>query len=127
MEEEIYFITKFTRMGEYCPLFHKIPIGIATKMQLIYVERYVSANIVHPTKFQVVGGQLRIDSFDREKVRCLSLIVTKLARYTFDGHHISFPLMYYVYSLAMRTQMIRWSMILSQQFCFALDGLSLIY
>ena len=44
-----------------------------------------------------------------------------LVHYTSDGHCISFPLMYYVDSLVMRTQLIRWSEILLQQFCFSLD------
>ena len=81
---------------------------------MIYVQRYVSANIVEPTEFQVVGGQLQIDSFGREEVRCVSPIVMALAHYISNGHHSSFPLIYCVYSLVTRIQLIRWSVILSQ-------------
>ena len=69
--------------------------------------RFVNPNIVELRKFQVVGGQLRIDSFGREEVRLLSLIAMTLTHYTFDGKCISFPLMHYVDSLFMRSQLIR--------------------
>ena len=74
---------------------------------MIYVQRYVDPDILQPIEFEVVSGQLWIDSFGREEVRCLSLIMMKLGHYTFDGHHISYPLMYYVNSLVMMTQLIR--------------------
>lgn len=84
---------------------------------MIYVQRYVSLDIVEPTYFQVNGGQLRIDAFVKEEVRCLSLIVMALQHSTSNGKHISFPLIYYVDSLLMMTWLIRWSTILLQHFC----------
>ena len=120
-EKDIYFITELSKRGEDWPHFHEFPIGVSTKSQLIYVQRYVSVDIVEPTEFQVGDGQLRIYSFGREEVRCLSLIMTELAYYTFDGKRISCPLMYYVHSLLMRTRLVRRLTILLQQFCFALD------
>ena len=72
------------------------------------MQRYVSLDIDEPIDFQVTSGQLHIDSFDREEVRCLSLIVMKLTHYTSDGKHISFHFLYYVYSLLTMTQLIRW-------------------
>ena len=101
--KEIYFITWISKMGKDWTQFLKMPTYITTKTQLIYVHRYVRPNIVQPTYFQVVGGQLWIDSFYREEVRCMSLIIMRLAHYTSDGHQISFRLMYYVDSLVMRT------------------------
>ena len=79
---------------------------------------YVILDIVEPTNFQVVGGLLCIYAFAREEVRCLSLIVIALAHSISNGKHISFPLMYYVDSLLMTTRLIRWLMILLQQFYF---------
>ena len=70
---------------------------------MIYIQRYVNTNIVNPTKFQVVDGQLKTNLFGREEFRFLSLIVTTLTDYTYDGKHINFPLMYYVDSLVMTT------------------------
>ena len=61
------------------------------------------SDLVEPVDFQVVGGQLCIDSFAREEVRCLSLVVMVLAHCTSDGQHISFPLLHYVDSLLRRT------------------------
>ena len=49
------------------------------------------------------------------------LIVMALAHYISDGKHISFPLMYYIDSLLVRTWVVRWLTILLWQFCFALD------
>ena len=46
--------------------FPKFPIDVAAKTELIYVHRYVFPDIVMPTYFQIVGGQLWIDSFGRE-------------------------------------------------------------
>ena len=102
MEEDIYFITRLSRRVEDWPQFPEFPIGVSAETRLIYVQRYVRDDIVEPTEFQVASGQLLIDSFGREEVRCLSLIVTELAHYTFDGHHISFPLIYYVDSLVIK-------------------------
>lgn len=92
-----------SRKGEDYPQFPEFPIRISAKMQLIYVQRYASVDIVEPTEFQVFSDQLRIDSFGREKVRCFSLIVMALEHYMYDGQCISFPLMYYVDSLLTRT------------------------
>ena len=78
-------------------------------MQLIYVQIYVNLDIVDPIDFQVGGGQLHIDSFAREEVRCVSLIVMALAHSTFDGKCISFHFLYYVDSLLTMTWLIRWS------------------
>ena len=94
-KEDIYFITGLFRREDQ-PEFPKLPIDVATKMQPLYVQRYVIPDIIQPIEFQVGGGQLQIDSFGREEVRCLPLIVMTLAHYTYDGYHISFSLMYYV-------------------------------
>jgi hypothetical protein len=83
--------------------------------------RDMSVDIVEPTEFHVVGGQLWIDSFGREEVRCLSLIVMALKHYTSNRKCISFTLMYYIDSLVTRTILVRWLVILLRQFCFALD------
>ena len=96
-------MTKLSRMGEDQPQFLEFPIKILVETQLIYVQRYVNIDLVEPIEFQVGGGQLQIESFGREEVRCLSLIVITLAHYTSNGKFISFPLMYYVDSLVMRT------------------------
>ena len=88
---------------------------------MIYVQRYVSPDIVDLIEFQVVGGQLQIETFGREEVKFLSLIVMVLAHDTYGGWHISLPLTYYVDSLVTSTQLIRWSVILLQWFCFSLD------
>ena len=51
----------------------------------------------------------------------MSPIVIEPAHYTSDGKYISFPLLYYVDSLLMKTWLIRWSAIFLWQFCFTLD------
>ena len=81
----MYFITRLFRRGKDWFQFLNLPIGVAVEILLIHVQRYVSLDIVEPTDFQVVGGQLRIDSFAREEVRCLSLIVMELAHSTSNG------------------------------------------
>ena len=78
----MYFITMPSRREEDWPQFLQLPINVAAEMQLIYFQRYVSHAIVQPTNCQVIGGQLHIDSFSREAVRCLSFIVMTLAHYT---------------------------------------------
>ena len=65
----------------------------------IYVQRYVSDEVVDRTHFQVVGGQLHVISFVVKEVRFLSLMVTTMAQYTTDGKHISCHVLYYVDSL----------------------------
>ena len=42
--------------------------------------------------FQVSGGQFRISAFGREDFRCLSLLITTLVHYTYDGKCTSLPL-----------------------------------
>ena len=91
IEEDIYFIIGISRRGEDWPQFPKFPISISIESHLIYVQRYVSTDIVEPTEFQVAGGQLQIDSFGREEVKCLSLIETTLEHYTFNGKLNNFP------------------------------------
>ena len=51
--------------GEDWPEFLELAINIVAETQLIYVQKYVSPDIVEPTNFQVVGGWLRIDSFGK--------------------------------------------------------------
>ena len=84
-EEDIYFTTRLSRRGEDWPQFLEIPIDIVVETQLIYVHIYMNDDIVEHIEFQVTDGQLHINSFGREKVRCLSLIVTTMTQYTFDG------------------------------------------
>ena len=69
------------------------------------------SDLVEPVDFQVVGGQLCIDSFAREEVRCLSLIAMEITHSTSNGKHISFPFLYYVDSLLMMIWLIRWLVI----------------
>jgi hypothetical protein len=76
--------------------------------KLVYVQRYVSPDIESALRFQVVGGQMQIDSFHAEDVRCLCLILMTLSHFSSDGKCISFPLMYYVDSLLQRPRLIRW-------------------
>ena len=85
IEEDINFITKMFRMGDDWTQFLEFPIGVSVETQLIYVQRYVCTNKVEPTEFWDAGGQLRIDSFCREEVRCLPIIVTELEHYTSYG------------------------------------------
>jgi hypothetical protein len=63
------------------------------------VQRYVSLDVLSASGFQVFGGQMSMSSFHREEVKCLCFIITTLSHFTFDGKHISFPLMYYLYIL----------------------------
>ena len=49
IEEDIYFITGLSRMGEDWPQFLELLHHIVAKTQLIYVQRYVSPDIEEPT------------------------------------------------------------------------------
>jgi hypothetical protein len=102
MEEDIYFITGLSRRGEVWPQFLDLLPGIAGESQLAYVQRYVQFGHCFTSRFQVVGGQIQIDSFGAEEVKCMSLILSTLSHSSSDGKHISFPLMYYVDSLVQR-------------------------
>ena len=82
--------------------FLEVPAGCVAGRQLVYSQRYIRGNIVSPADFQVFGGQLHIDSFGAEEVRCLSLLLTTIAHNTSDGQYISFPLLFYVDSLFQR-------------------------
>ena len=127
IEEDMYCITRLSRKGEDWTQFHELPIDIATHTHMVYVQRYINPQIVEPIYFQVVGGQLCIDSFCREESRCLSLFVMALENYTFGGQHCGFSLIYYVDGLLTRTQQIRWLMILLRQFCFSQDRFCLVF
>jgi hypothetical protein len=101
-EGGFFFINGLSRRGEVWPQFPDLPLGVAEHGQLVYVQRYVSPDIHSTSPFQVGGGQMRIDSFHAKDVRCLCIILMTLSHFSFDGKHISFPLMYYVYSLLQR-------------------------
>ena len=55
-EEDIYFITGLSRRGVDFPSFPEVPIGYAARIQLVYSQRYISADILSPSDFQVSGG-----------------------------------------------------------------------
>jgi hypothetical protein len=81
-KEDYYFIVGLSRRGEVCPQFPDLLPGVA-------------------------GGQMWIDSFYEEDVRCLCLILMTLSHFSSDRKCISFPLMYYVDILLHRPQLIR--------------------
>ena len=85
--------------GEDFPQFPDVPFDYVAGSQLVYSQRYISANIFSPSDFQVSGGQLRIAAFGSEEVRCLSLLISTISHNTSDGKCISSSLLYYVYSL----------------------------
>ena len=103
------------------PSFPKVPVGYATGSQLVYSQRYISANILSHLDFQVSRGQLRIGAFGGEEVQCQSLIISTISHNTSDGKCISCSLLYYVDSLVQEPRLVRWSTIFLQQFCTALD------
>ena len=98
-KEDIYFITGLSRRGQDFPQFPDVPVSYAIGNQLVYSQRYISADILSPTDFQVFGGQLRITSFGGEEVRCLSLLVSTITHHTSDMQYISCPILFYVDSL----------------------------
>ena len=98
-EEDIYFIIGISRRGVDFPSFPEVPVGYATRSQLVYSQRYISADILSPSYFQVFGGQLHIGAFGSEEVRCLSLMILTISHNSSDGQHISYSLLYYVDSL----------------------------
>ena len=53
--------------------------------------------------FQVARGQLCIGAFGSEEVQCRSLLIFTISHNISDGKRISFPLIYYVYSLVQET------------------------
>ena len=103
------------------PSFPEVPVGYVAGNQLVYSQIYISADILSPSYFQVSGGQLRIASFGREEVRCLSLLISTISHNTNDGQCISYPLLFYVDSLVQEPRLVRWSAIFLWQFCTDLD------
>ena len=77
----------------------------------MYSQRYIGANVLSPSDFQVVGGQLRISAFGSEEMQCLSLLILTISHNTSDGKHISLSLLYYVDSLVQEPRLVRWSAI----------------
>jgi hypothetical protein len=69
--EDIYFIIGLYRRGEDFPQFPYVPVGVAKKSKLMYSEQYIGVDVLSPTDFQVLGGQLQIAYFGAEEVRCL--------------------------------------------------------
>lgn len=67
-EEDIYFITSLSRRGEYFLEFPDVSHGVEIEIQLIYSQRYVGAHVVHPSDFQVRGGQLWVSSFVAQRL-----------------------------------------------------------
>ena len=65
----------------------------------MYSHRYIGADVLSPSDFQVSGGQLRIGAFGHEEVQCLSLIISTISHNTSDGKCISLSLLHYVDSL----------------------------
>ena len=110
-EEDVYFITRLLRRGVDFPLFPKVLAGCVAGSQLVYSQKYIGADILSPSDFQVCRGQLRIGAFGREEVHCLSLIISTISHNTNDGQCISFQLLYYVDSLLQQPRLVRWSAI----------------
>ena len=98
-QEDIYFITELLRKGVDFPSFPEVLVGCVARSQLVYSQRNIGADVLSPSEFQVLGGQLRIGAFGRQAVQCLSLLISTISHNTSDGQHISFQLLYYVYSL----------------------------
>jgi hypothetical protein len=73
---------RLSKRGEVWPQFLYLPTGIAGESQLEYVQRYVRSDIISTSRFQVVSGQMHIDSFDAEAVKCLSLVLSKLSHFS---------------------------------------------
>ena len=96
------------------PSFLEVPTGCVVGSQLFYYQRYIGANVLSPSEFQVPGGQLRIGAFGRQDVQCLSLLISTISHNTSDGQCISFPLLYYVDYLVHEPRLFRWSTIFLQ-------------
>ena len=103
------------------PSFPDVPASCVAGSQLVYSQRYIGAHVLSPLEFQVPGGQLRIGTFGRQDVQCLSLIILTISHNTSDGKHIGYLLLYYVDSLVQHPGLLRWSAIFLWQFCTALD------
>ena len=50
------------------PSFPEVPTGCVARSQLVYSQRYIGANVLSPSYFQVAGGQLHIGAFGSEEV-----------------------------------------------------------
>ena len=81
------------------PSFPDVPAGCVAGSQLVYSQRYIGAHVLSPSKFQVPGGQLRIGTFGRQDMQCLSIIGSIISHNTSNGKHISYSLLYYIDSL----------------------------
>ena len=68
------------------PSFPEVPVDYAIGSQLVYSQRYISADILSPSDFQVSEVQLRIGAFGIQEVRCLSLLISTISHNTSDGH-----------------------------------------
>ena len=93
------------------PSFPEGPAGCVKGSQLVYSQRYIAANVLSLTDFQVARGQLHIGAFGSEEVQCISLLISTISHNTSDEQHISFPLLYYVDSLVQEPRLVRWSAI----------------
>jgi hypothetical protein len=71
------------------PQFPYVPLCVATESHLAYSQRYIACDIPSLGDFQVVGGQLRIASFDVEDVMCLSLLMSTISHLIGDGKCIN--------------------------------------
>ena len=87
----------------------------------MYSQRYISANILSPSDFQVSEGQLSIASFVGEEVKCLSPLISTIPHHTSEKQHISCLLLFYVDSLLQAPRLVRSSAIFLRQFYTALD------
>ena len=45
--------------------FPEVPASCVAGSQLVYSQRYIGANVLSPSEFQVPGGQLHIGAFGR--------------------------------------------------------------
>ena len=65
-EEDIYFITGLSRRGLDFPSFLEVPTSCVVGIQLVYSQRYIGADVLSPSEFQVTRGQLHIGAFGRQ-------------------------------------------------------------
>ena len=52
----------------YFSSFLEVPAGSVARSHLVYSQRYIGADVLSPSKFQVPGGQLHIGAFGRQDV-----------------------------------------------------------
>ena len=106
-QEDIYFFVWLSMRGDDFPQFLDVPLSVAAESYLAYSYINIIDEVTDPTHFQVYGGKLCIAAFSVNDTMFLSLFLMMMMHSTNDGRHISFPLLYYVYSLVWKPICIR--------------------